>query len=1117
MGTDPSKLESGQEVTSVVTDDGPLRAPAHTLSSAEIVSAFHTDIDNGLTESQVQRNATQYGPNKLKEIPPPSFLSILMRNTLNAMTLVLIAAMAVSFGTQDFISGGVIAALIVINVGVGTINEYNAEKTVAALEAIGAPTAVVIRKENEGAAGNIQTIKTDLVVPGDILLIKIGDIVPADCRILEGQLAGLECDEALLTGESLPSVKTEDSISDPVCPVGDRTCMIYSGSQAAKGRAKVVCIATGMNTELGKISAALSRKEKNNKTGFAATWHKCKVFLGLAETTPLQIKLNKLAYVILFFACIVAVVVVASTGFKNVPLSIATYAVAAAVSLLPASLPAVIALSLSTASKELAQNNALVRRMDAIETLSAVTDVCSDKTGTITLGKMVTRRVWVPASIARGIGKVGADAEFEADLQQGQYFTIDTASDPFLPKGNVRPDRDTSSVADDKAIAQHATQDTTAADDERTLGDSTGIALNPHNVVNPLHELTLCAALCSSATIQRIRSDSDSNSESSVDEKEEASTAWEGHGDATEVALQVFAHKLGYGKPHLTSTSDASDAVANTTEDDDDLVFSTQPGKYELLVEHAFDSSIKRMSMAYICTPPTSSGEQPYVLVLMKGAFERVFDQCTTLLAEGGRALEKADADQIQCHYDRLASDGLRVLTMCSKRLPADQADAVKAMTRDDLETSMSFLGLAGIYDPPRVESALAVQDCHKAAIIPRMLTGDHVGTAIAIAQQVGILRKDYPKSAVMTGPEFDALSEDEIDKLDPLPSVVARCAPETKVRMVEALHRRNRLCVMTGDGVNDAPSLKRADVGVAMGKNGSDVAKQSAEIVLSDDNFATIIVAIRKGRGIFFNLSKFMLYLMSGNIAQIVLMLIGLAFIDDQGISTFPISPVAILWINTLCAGPPALALGLEPTPSDAMDRKPKEYKTMFTLVWWIDLFVYGFLLGAFAIANFAIVMWGYFDGYLGVECNENLREDVCNHTGRARGSVFASFLIVLMVHAFVCKHPTRSILQMNLLENRVLLWSVIILGISVFPVVYIPVINDKVFLLFPIKWEWGLVFASALAFLVITEVYKVGRRAMDRRTQSRAVVEDVMLGEDGQAEGKRIAANEKTFNQSV
>lgn len=698
----------------------------------------------------------KYGPNKLKEIPPPSFWSILVRNTLNAMTLVLIAAMAVSFGTSDFISGGVIGALVVVNVGVGTINEYQAEKTVAALEAIGAPTAVVLRRKDAGSPGGIQTIKTDLVVPGDVLMIKIGDIVPADCRIVTGQLAGLECDEALLTGESLPSVKTEEPIEDPVCPVGDRTCMIYSGSQAAKGRAKTICVATGMDTELGKISAALNRKETNKRTGFAATWYKFKVFLGLADTTPLQIKLNKLAYMVLFFACIVAVIVVASTGFKDVPLSIATYAVAAAVSLLPASLPAVIALSLSTASKRLADSNALVRRMDAIETLAAVTDVCSDKTGTITLGKMVARKLWVPAGV-RGTGR---SAEISTDLDEGQYFTVDAASDPFLPRGAVRVE--TAGGKPNQAMSEHPTRsDGTDDSDDQTLGD--GPVCDPNDVPEPLHELTLCAALCSSATVQRVYDE----------DKQDEDLGWEGHGDATEVALQVYAHKIGYGKPHLTSGSDNTDAQ------DEDLVYSTRPDKYELLVEHAFDSSIKRMSMAYLCTPgPASDTKEPYIVVFMKGAFERVFDRCTSILADDQktRDIGKGDNEAIQIHYERLASEGLRVLTMCSKRLPASDASTLKELTRDDLEKDMSFLGLAGIYDPPRVESAVAVGDCHKASIIPRMLTGDHLATAIAIAMQVGILRPDYKKSAVMTGPQFDALSEDEIDLLDPLPSVVARC-----------------------------------------------------------------------------------------------------------------------------------------------------------------------------------------------------------------------------------------------------------------------------------------------------------------------------------------------------
>jgi len=642
---------------------------------------------------------------------------------------------------------------------------------------------------------------------------------------------------------------------------------------------------------------------------------------------------------------------------------------------------------------------------------------------------------------------------------------VETSSDAFLPTGRVTTDQDLQ-VSSEKI---------------------NGTVCDIHNVPAPLHHLTLCAALCSSATVQKVKKDKGED------------LAWEGHGDATEVALQVYAHKLGYGKPHLTT---------DISERDSAMVYTDKPDRFELVVEHAFDSSIKRMTMVYICTP--ADDVKSHLLVVTKGAFERVFEKCTRILASNGRDVTSNDMEDVNRQYESLASQGLRVLTMCCKQLPLSDLESVKSMKRDDLETDMSFLGLAGIYDPPRTESAIAVGDCHRASIVPRMLTGDHVGTAIAIAKAVGILRSDYPKSAVMTGPEFDQLSEDEIDKLDPLPSVVARCAPETKVRMVEALHRRGRLCIMTGDGVNDAPSLKRADVGVAMGLNGSDVAKQCAEIVLTDDNFATIIVAVRKGRGIFFNLAKFMLYLMSGNIAQIVLMLIGLAFIDDSGQSTFPISPVAILWVNTLCAGPPALALGLEETPSDAMDRAPSAYQSMFTMWWIIDLFAYGFFMAAIAIGNFAAVMWGYFDGDLGIDCNVDLDDNVCNKTGRARGAVFATFLFILLVHAFNCKHPTQSIFRMNLIENKPLLWSVTVLILSVFPVIYIPVINDKVFLLFPIAWEWGMVVASMIVFLGITEIYKLSRRRFaplkpaDMKTAS---------GDNALAEEKRIVENDQVM----
>ncbi|WVQ82803.1 potassium/sodium efflux P-type ATPase, fungal-type [Cryptococcus sp. DSM 104549] len=1060
------KLPRQDTGNTAVTESLPFKA--HTALSSKVLDALSSHATKGLTEQEVATRLDKYGPNRLKPPKKPSVLKIIARQVGNAMTLILIAAMAVSFGTTDWISGGVIAALVILNVSVGAYTEWQAEKTVASLESVGAPQATVVRTIAGSHDANTSTIAVENVVPGDIVLLKNGDIVPADGRILEGHISNLECDEAFLTGESLPVAKQSEPIDEEDCPVGDRVCMVFSGSQVTKGRARVVITHTGMGTEIGKIAQALESKAKKTDKGFKAFWWKTKVLLGVADTTPLQIKLNKLAYFLLGCAVIIAIIVVASTGFKTVPLSIATYAVAAAVSILPASLIAVVSLTLARASTDLASRNALVRRMDAIEALAGVENVCSDKTGTLTVGRMVVRKFWVPVIDSR------PNATAPVDTRGGQAYSFETGSDPFYPRGEIQADRvkisNHAETLDLRRPNRQATQDSDSSSATATDPDDSEInrsedIVHVEELENGLRDLALCASLCNQASLSRPRDEGN----------------WEANGDPTEIALQVAAHKLGHGKPFLTHAAKPSGGALGRSESIRSghsarpLVAGVR-GHFEQLVEHPFDSTVKRMSIAYRFV-----GEDPnesHVLCLLKGAVERVFERCVKVQ---GEPLTEARQAEIMDKVDALAAQGLRVLALCGKRVPAKMADEIKSMPRDLFESDFTFLGLAGIFDPPRKESPGAVADCLRAGITPRMLTGDHPATATAIALNIGILEKSYGKDSVMTGQQFDALSDEQIDQLPELPLVVARCAPETKVRMVDAIHRRGQSTVMTGDGVNDSPALKRADVGVGMG-TGSDVAKQSARIVLSDDNFSTIIRAIRKGRSVFKNLSKFLLYLLSGNLGEIIVLMIGLAFKDRNGQAVFPLSPVAALWINTLAAGPPALALGLEPTAVDAMDLAPTAFHQIFTLEFYIDLVFYGFLIGALSLVNFVIVLWGYFPGELGVLCNEG-DSDICDPVFQARGTCFATLVIILMIHALECKHFSKGIWQVNLWDNKTLLWCVVALILATFPVVYIPRINDSVFLIGGLKWEWGIVFGMIFVYLGSTELWKWSKRVYQRR----------------------------------
>jgi len=571
---------------------------------------------------------------------------------------------------------------------------------------------------------------------------------------------------------------------------------------------------------------------------------------------------------------------------------------------------------------------------------------------------------------------------------------------------------------------------------------------------------------------------------------------WQARGDPTEIAIQVFASRFDWNRNKFTKGSDAA---------------------WAQVAEFPFDSDVKKMSTVF---QKRGSKQQT---VFTKGAVERVIGSCNLVHWEAGgepTQMTEARREEILENMEALAAQGLRVLALASKPYSGLVADSDYSDQRPDVEKDLTFRGLIGLYDPPRPESAGAVARCYEAGISVHMLTGDHPGTARAIAAQVGILpanmatlAKDVSESMVMTASQFDKLSDEQIDKLPVLPLVIARCAPSTKVRMIEALHRRRCFAAMTGDGVNDSPSLKRADVGIAMGQNGSDVAKDASDIILTDDNFASILHAVEEGRRMFDNIQKFILHLLAENVALACTLLIGLAFKDASRLSVFPVSPIEILWIIMITSGAPDMGLGVEAAAPDIMRRAPATYRAgVFTREIFIDMLVYGVWMAALCLAAFTLVLFGFGDGVIGDDCNNSYSAG-CDTVFRARATTFVCLTWFALALAWEMTHMRRSFFRVrpqgsvwtqwarDVWRNRFLFWAVLAGFGTVFPVLYIPVINRDVFKHEGISWEWGIVFVSSALFVAGVELWKFAKRVYFRRADAAAGASD-----DEEAGVKRV-----------
>ncbi|KAJ4374132.1 P-type ATPase [Neocucurbitaria cava] len=1014
----------------------PLSLPAHSLTVAQAVDELKTEGWSGLDNAEAKRRLDDYGTNELGEVEGVSVIKILIAQVANAMTMVLILAMAVSFGISSWIEGGVVTFVILLNVVVGFFQEWSAEKTMDSLRSLSSPTARVIR------GGQQMAVPSAEVVPGDVLEVKTGDTIPADIRVFEA--VNFETDEALLTGESLPVRKQEDATFPEKTGPGDRLNVAYSSSNVTKGRAKGIVFATGAYTEIGAIAAQLRetkskvRPVKRKPDGRAKPHRYIEAytltftdavgrFLGLNVGTPLQRKLSKLAMLLFAIAVVCAIIVLGANKF-DAKQEVIIYAVATGLSMIPASLVVVLTITMAAGTKSMVKRNVIVRNLKSLEALGGVTDICSDKTGTLTQGKMIARGAWIP-----GMGT----------------YTIENSTAPQDPTaGHVRFHPDSPQKMDLKAG-----------------GDACGDMISAEKLDSHAHgcyQHFLNVACLANLAVVKKKNDGE----------------WEAHGDPTEIAIQVFAARFGMDRSQLVKSGSS---------------------EWDDLVELPFDSDVKRMSVIM-----KHSDGNTYAFT--KGAVERVIQSCTTYLPDESEAPVDITnfRDEILRNMEALAGLGLRVLALASKKYPGE-VERGADVDRTTVESELVFRGLIGLYDPPRPESAPAVRQCHEAGIEVHMLTGDHPETAKAIAIEVGILpspdrmkriSNDVADVLVMTASQFDSLSDEQVDELPVLPLVVARCAPSTKVRMIEALHRRGRFCAMTGDGVNDSPSLKRADVGIAMGQAGSDVAKEASDIVLTDDNFASILAAIEEGRRIFDNIQKFVLHVLAENVAQAGTLLVGLAFKDSTGLSVFPLAPVQVVWIIMATSGMPDMGLGFERAVPDILQRPPQSLKTgIFTMEFLVDMVVYGLWITALCLSSFTLVVYGFGDGSLGQGCNESYNES-CELVFRARATTFACLTWFALFLAWEMIDMRRSFFRMqpdskryftqwilDVWRNQFLFWAVMAGFVTLFPLIYIPTINTVVFKHAPIDWEWGIVFISSGLFFAGVEAWKWGKRVYFRR----------------------------------
>ena len=923
----------------------------HYLEDTELVlSEVGVSPEKGLSVAEAEKRLAEKGKNKLKEAEKDS----LLKKTINALAdpmiiMLLVAALIQAvvavvepiknkqpIGMGDFADVLIILVVVIINTIMSLVQESKAEAAMEALMEMTAATSRVIRD------GKIETVRSEDLVVGDVIVLEAGDAVPADCRILESH--SMKVEEAALTGESVPVGKIVDKLlwknTENDVPLGDRKNMVYSGSTVVYGRGKAVVVATGMETEMGKIADALTQAEK--------------------EQTPLQIKMAELSRFLTKLVIIISVVVfivglvesLVTTGdfsfghIGNAALATFITAIALAVAAIPEGLPAVVTIILSIGVTAMSKRQALIRKLTAVETLGCTQIICSDKTGTLTQNKMTV------------VDHFGEDEE-------------------LIAKG---------------------------------------------------------MALCSDAQ---------------VDEEGKVT------GEPTEAALVAYAYKLNLNK--------------------NDLVAS-----YPRSGEAPFDSGRKMMSTVH----PEGNG----FIQFTKGAPDVIIGKCTHMLV-GGKTVPMTGElrEQIKKDNKRMADKALRVLALAMRSYIAEPV----SYEAENLEKELVFVGLTGMIDPVRPEVKAAIEECAGAGIRPVMITGDHKDTAIAIGRELGIIDDE---SGAILGADLDKFTDEEMVDEVVKYSVYARVQPEHKTRIVKAWKARGMVTAMTGDGVNDAPSIKAADIGIGMGITGTDVTKGVADMVLADDNFATIVNAVEEGRKIYDNVCKVLQFQLSTNMSEVIIMFLSSIF-------NFTIlSPVHLLWVNMVTDSLPGLALGMEKAEGNLMKRKPRATTDgIFSGGAGIDMVWQGIYLAFIEIAAYVI---GFFEANAGsiTSFGQGLKmiwgANVADHNACLEG-MFMAFLAVNFGEIFCAinmRSRQGSLFSKSMFKN--MNWwligaFVVTVALTMLPVlipglaaVFFPAADAKGGISFGFEWnDVAISLGLALSTIPVFEIGKAIHRAVRKK----------------------------------